>query len=167
MFSPPFTLQRLCEVLCEPERYYQTAAKLTRGVHKVLLVDPKFNAFLTPSSATGSELDEMFDSDEAAMEESSDTGGAEGEGAPAGQEAHANGASGAPADARIAADASHDAALRASDVDDATPVRRVSEKRGRSPDEDDTEGDAAQLGGEADEAENATGSACKKARSIE
>ena len=35
LYSAPFTVQRLCEVALEPERYYETAAKLTRGIRKV------------------------------------------------------------------------------------------------------------------------------------
>lgn len=45
----PFTVQRLCEVVLEPERYYETAAKLTRGIRKILEVSPAFTQKLDQS----------------------------------------------------------------------------------------------------------------------
>lgn len=38
IFSAPFTIQRLCELLCAPRKHYKRTDKFMRGIEKNLLV---------------------------------------------------------------------------------------------------------------------------------
>eukprot|EP00035_Acanthoeca_spectabilis_P005445 m.113671 g.113671 ORF g.113671 m.113671 type:complete len:263 (-) comp13031_c0_seq1:44-832(-) len=57
--SPPFTLQRICEILCDPGRYYKSTAKLTRGLHRCLQITPEFQTF-APVETIEVGMDEMY-----------------------------------------------------------------------------------------------------------
>ncbi|TFK27408.1 PPP4R2-domain-containing protein [Coprinopsis marcescibilis] len=46
--NPPFTIQRLCELLIEPKKHYKTVGKYLRAVEKSILVTSTYDAFPVP-----------------------------------------------------------------------------------------------------------------------
>ena len=50
-YAAPFTIQRLCELLVEPDKYYRRTDKLMRGIERNVLVvstvQPRLNKYST------------------------------------------------------------------------------------------------------------------------
>ncbi|KNC81035.1 hypothetical protein SARC_06628 [Sphaeroforma arctica JP610] len=50
--NAPFTIQRICELLCEPDRYYKDPLKFLRGFEKLVRVNSMVPVSTTPDVST-------------------------------------------------------------------------------------------------------------------
>ncbi|KAF9364185.1 protein phosphatase 4, regulatory subunit 2 [Mortierella sp. NVP85] len=65
--SPPFTIQRVCELLLNPTEHHANLIKYLRAVEKVLMITSSINEFSNPAYNGPSALDEDTESKKAAV----------------------------------------------------------------------------------------------------
>ncbi|KAF9116502.1 protein phosphatase 4, regulatory subunit 2 [Mortierella sp. AM989] len=71
--SPPFTIQRICELLHNPTEHHSNLIKYLRAVEKVLMITSSINEFSNPAYNGPSALDEASSNDDGEKHKESTT----------------------------------------------------------------------------------------------